>query len=56
MNSKLKNYGVTPVKRPKIKASKKLDLSGEHGKEIVKSETELVLQTHKETFKKLADM
>lgn len=56
MNTKVENYGLKPVKRPKIKASKTLDLSGELGKQIVKSETKLVLRTHKKTFEKLADM
>ena len=44
------------VKRPKIAARKKLDLLGESGQQIVKSETKLVLRTHKRTFEKLADM
>ncbi|MFF7706949.1 acetyltransferase [Pseudomonas sp. NPDC007930] len=56
MNHKLNAYGVSIVDRPKIKATKKLDLSGDQGKQIVYSETELVLATHKKTFKKLADM
>ena len=56
MNSIVSNYGVTPVERPKIKAKKKLDLSGAQGQQIVKSETKLVLLTHRNTFKKLADM
>lgn len=49
-------YGVKAVKRPKIAASKKLDLSGDAGQQIVKSETKLVLRTHKRTFEKLADI
>ncbi len=44
------------VKRPKIAANKKLDLSGVHGQQIVKSETKLALRAHKKTFEKLADM
>lgn len=56
MNTKIEVYGVKAVKRPRIEASKKLDLSGEHGQQIVKSETKLVLRTHKKTFEKLADM
>ncbi len=56
MNSKVKNYGLKPVERPKIKANKYLDLSGEMGKQVIKSETKLVLRTHEKTFKKLADM
>ena len=56
MNHKLNTYGVSLVERPKIKATKKLDLGGDQGKQIVYSETKLVLRTHKNTFKKLADM
>ncbi len=44
------------LKGPKIKATKKLDLSGDAGRQIIKSETKLALRTHPETFKKLADM
>ena len=47
---------IKQTKRPHIKAIKKLDLSGEQGKQIVKSETKLVLRTHAKTFEKLADM
>ncbi len=53
---KISKYGVTPIKRPKIRAIKKLDLSGDYGQQIVKSETKLVLRTHKKTFEKLAHM
>lgn len=56
MNSKVEDYGVQPVERPKIKAKKKLDLSGDTGRQIIKSETKLALRTHPKTFKKLADM
>ena len=49
-------YGVKAVQRPKVPARKKLDLSGEFGQQIVKSETKLVLRTHKRTFEKLAYM
>ena len=49
-------YGVAAVTRPKIKATKTLDLNGVAGQQIVKSETKLVLRTHKATFKKLGDM
>jgi len=56
MNKKVEKYGVTAVKRPKIKAVKSLDLSGELGQQIVKSEAKLALRTHRETFTKLAYM
>lgn len=56
MNTKLQEYGVEIVKRPSIPATKKLDLSGEEGRQIVKSETKLALRTHRRTFEKLADM
>lgn len=49
-------YGVDLVDRPKIKAKFMIDLKGETGKQIIKSETKLVLRTHRATFKKLADM
>jgi len=56
MNTKIEVYGVKSVQRPKVPARKKLDLSGEFGQQIVKSETKLVLRTHKRTFEKLAYM
>lgn len=56
MSNKLSKYGISPTNRPKIPATKKLDLTGEQGQQIIKSETKLVLRTHKETFKRLADM
>lgn len=56
MNKKIEAYGVQPVVRPKIRATKQLDLSGAYGQQIVKSETKLALRTHPKTFQKLADM
>ncbi|MBA6067260.1 acetyltransferase [Pseudomonas mosselii] len=56
MKHKLENYGIAIVDRPKIKATKKLDLGGDQGKQIVYSETKLALRTHRKTFQKLADM
>ncbi|NRD74751.1 acetyltransferase [Shewanella sp. VB17] len=56
MNAKIESYGVEAVNRPKVKATKKLDLSGVHGQQIIKSETKLALRTHRKTFEKLADM
>lgn len=56
MNRKIEAYGVVAVKRPRIQATKKLDLTGDSGQQIVKSETKLALRTHKKTFTKLADM
>lgn len=56
MNQKIAQYGVTPVSRPKIKAVKKLDLSGEEGRQIIKSETKLALRSHAKTLRRLADM
>lgn len=56
MNKVVENYGLKAVSRPKIKATKELDLSGDTGRQIVKSETKLALRTHQKTFKKLADM
>ncbi|MAR72755.1 acetyltransferase [Halomonas litopenaei] len=56
MNSKVEKYGLQAVERPRIKATRKLDLSGPEGQQIVKSETKLALRTHRNTFRKLADM
>lgn len=56
MNKKIEVYGVKPVVRPKIRATKQLDLTGAEGRQIVRSETKLALRTHQKTFKKLADM
>lgn len=56
MNTKIEQYGVKAVIRPKIKATKKLDLSGIEGKQIVRSETKIVLRSHPKTFRRLADM
>ena len=39
MNSKVEKYGLQAVERPRIKATRKLDLSGPEGQQIVKSET-----------------
>lgn len=44
------------VDRPKVRATKELDLSGREGQQIVKSETKLALVKYAGTFKKLADM
>ncbi len=50
-------YGLPEAtNRPHIKATKKLNLKGREGQQIVKSETKLTLKTHDKTFKKLADM
>lgn len=56
MNKKIKKYGVKVVARPKIKATKNLDLSGVVGKQIIVSETKLTLSTHKKTFDNPAAM
>lgn len=56
MSKNLDIYGVSIVSRPKIRATKKLDLSDDAGRQIVISETKLALRAHKKTFRKLADM
>jgi hypothetical protein len=56
MNKKVEAYGVSAVNRPRVKATKSLDLSGESGKQIVKYEAKLALRTHRKTFTKLAHM
>ena len=50
-------YGLPQAKnRPHVKARKQLDLDSEEGEQIIKSETKLVLRTHRKTFEKLANM
>ena len=49
-------YGVEYIARPYIKATEKIDLTGETGKEIIKVETEKVLRVHKKTFERLSQM
>jgi hypothetical protein len=49
-------YGVKLIARPYIKATKKLDLTDEKGKQIVQAEAERVLRTHKATLAKLSRM
>lgn len=44
------------VNRPIIRRKRKLDLSGELGRVIVKSETERTLKEHADTFQLLASM
>ena len=56
MENSVKKYGVKVVFRPKIKASKKLDLSGEEGEKIVEYQTKLLLIRHKKAFERLADL
>lgn len=56
MENPLKKYGVKIVPRPKIKVSKKLDLTGKEGEEIVEYETKLLLIRHKKAFERLADL
>lgn len=56
MNQKIAKYGVEPVKRPKIKVVKKLNLDGAEGRQIIQSETKLALRTHAKTLRRLADM
>lgn len=56
MTNKLEKYGVKPVHRIPMPATKKLDLGGEEGKQIIESETKLALLRHSKTLKKLADM
>ena len=56
MNKIVEKYGLKPVSRPKVRLVRELDLSDLKGKEIVRSKTKLVMQLHKKTFSKLADM
>ena len=52
----MKKYGVEIVDRPKIKATKTLDLSGVKGEKIIKSLTEKILIRHEKAFKRLQGM
>ena len=56
MRNNLIKYGMPHFTRPKIIATKKLDLTGEEGKEIVRQLTIKTLKNHKNTFAKLAGM
>ena len=56
MKDTLQKYGVKKIKRPHITATKKLDLNGDIGEQIIKSETKRVLRKHSKTFRKLASM
>ncbi len=52
----VKKYGVEIVSRPAIKATKRLDLNGKVGEEIIKSLTEIILIRHQKAFKRLSEM
>ena len=56
MKDTLQKYGVKKIKRPHIKATKMLDLNGDSGEQIIKSETKRVLRKHSKAFRKLASM
>ena len=52
----MKKYGVEIVDRPKIKATKTLDLSGQEGEKIIKSLTKKILIRHQKAFERLSNM
>lgn len=52
----MKKYGVEIVDRPKIKATKVLDLSGTEGEKIIKSLTKKILIQHQKAFERLSNM
>ncbi len=52
----MKKYGIDIVHRPKIKATKMLDLSSKKGELLVRDLTMKILNTHKKTFQRLADL
>ena len=52
----MKKYGVEIVPRPAIKGTKKLDLSGKVGEEMIKSLTVIILIRHQKAFKRLSEM
>ncbi len=49
-------YGVKRVQRPKVRATRVLDLSGENGRRIIMTKADAILKVHEKTFAKLADM
>ncbi|WP_089603600.1 acetyltransferase [Acinetobacter piscicola] len=50
----MKKYGVEIIPRPAIKATKRLDLNGKMGEEMIKSLTKLILIRHQKAFKRLS--
>lgn len=52
----MKKYGVEIIPRPAIKATKRLDLNGKMGEEMIKSLTKLILIRHQKAFKRLSEM
>jgi len=57
MENKLLKYGVkTPVHRPRIVATKQLDLNTNEGRELVRLEAKNQLRIHRKTFERLAVM
>lgn len=52
----MKKYGIEIVDRPKIKATKMLDLSSKEGELLVRDLTIKILNRHKKTFQRLADL
>tara|TARA_Y100001973_G_C5110774_1_gene287566 strand:- start:697 stop:870 length:174 start_codon:yes stop_codon:yes gene_type:complete len=57
MENKLAKYGVNkPVRRPKIKPVKQLNLDSPEGKRLVYAEARIILAQHNKTFKRLASM
>lgn len=55
-SKQMKKYGVEIVHRPKIKATKMLDLSSKEGELLVRKLTIKILNRHKKTFQRLADL
>jgi hypothetical protein len=52
----MKKYGVEIVHRPKVKATKFLDISGPEGEKIIELLTEKILIRHQKAFKRLSNM
>lgn len=52
----MKKYGIEIVPRPAIKATKKLDLNGKMGEEMIESLTKVILIRHQKSFKRLSEM
>ena len=53
---KMEKYGVEIVDRPKIRPTKKLDLTGKEGEKLIRLLKKKILIRHEKTFKRLSDM
>ena len=52
----MEKYGVEIVDRPKIRPTKKLDLTGKEGEKLIRLLKKKILIRHEKTFKRLSQM